>query len=469
MEHKRQFLICKKKFSHTDFRCVELNNGFFLHHHIDLTISISDCKQNVLIGSAFKSELGAIADDLNDMDLDSWANFTANWSGRWILLIDDTLHIDPGGMLGCYYGKQKSETVISSSLALLKEKFLFEEEIDFKEIAYGNAMNWFPPPLTQFKGINKLLVGQRININKLMTEKINRNSNKFAHFTSDEIYKVLAEKLATIVKNVSDVYGEEIYLPLTGGFDSRTILAALLHNNATFSAFLFDHDNLSNADKNIPPILTKQFEFPFYFIKRSEPFDDKKYCQYIDNSSGQAADAGVLFYTYGQYEPLDLKSKSDKKIILRGGVWEVGRKIYSTALIKNSLSCEEDIMTNLKQCFPILKESNLHEKSIRLWVKHTQETNSILSFKDRFYLEQRVAGWLSAIEQASDLTGFDRIHPANCQDILDLLSLTATHPQPQIIRLLSPKLLATAFNPKSIKEVPKRLYKKLHQKVSRWF
>lgn len=463
MEHKRQFLICKRKEQLKDFSLIELSTSFFLYYHRDLDVTLSHCKMNILIGSSFKSIKGSISADLNEMNSENYNNLTSDWCGRWILIVDNKLHIDSAGMLGCYYSIQNDTPVISSSLALLNELYSFKQDIDFKDIKHGNAMNWFPPPLTKFVGLRKLLVGESICLDKGTIEQVGKKENNFKHLNSGELYKELAARLATIVSNISTKYEDEVYLPLTAGFDSRTILAALLERNVSFSAFLFEHDGISNADKNIPPILSKKFNFPFLFIKRTNTLDKEKLKEYIDNSSGQAADAGILFHAHGQYEPLENQSTEKTKVILRGGVWEVGRNFYPS--ISNSLLKEEHIVDNLKGLFPILKESPLHEKSIRLWVQHTQVTHSCLNFRDRFYLEQRVSGWLAALEQASDLTKFDRIHPANCKDIIDLLSLSALNPQSQIIKELQSELLKTPFNPKSLKELCKNLYYIVYHKL----
>ena len=463
MEHKRQFLICKKELILPNFHRVRLFAGFFLYYHMDLDIAASDGSKNLLLGSAFKSTPGVISDDLRAINTDNIADITSNWSGRWLVIVANTLHLDPGGMLGCYYGLQAGEPVLSSSLALLNEIFSFEKNNDYKDIKHGNAMNWFPPPLTIFNGVKKLLVGQAININEGTIKRAGKRENKFRHLAQSEVYTTLAIRLTTIVKNVCRVYGDEIYLPLTAGFDSRTLLAALLNSQTSFSAFLFEHDNISAADNKIPATLAAKFKFSFSFINREKAFNKQKYDEYIAHSAGQAADADGLFHAHSQFESLASKSTNKKKIILRGGVWETGRNFYPT--IDNALTLEEDILANLKPRFPILRESKLHEESVKLWIQHTQATHSNLSFRDRFYLEQRVSGWLAALEQAMDLTSFDRIHPANCQDMIDLLALTEFNPQPKIIQELQLKLLETAFNPRSLKEILKDFYYYAYHKL----
>ncbi|WP_448563822.1 hypothetical protein [Thalassotalea ganghwensis] len=464
MKHNRQFLICKQQLAKPNFDFVELGKGFYLNYHTNLSIKLSQCGDNILLGLAFKSISGNIKDDLNKVNHSNVSLMTSDWSGRWLLIIKGNLYLDASGMLGCYYGQCDKGLVVSSSLSLIAEHYDFKPRTDYQKISYGNSMNWFPPPLTIFHGVRKLLIGHYLSIEEMKVHPVIVRKSDFSQLNQDEIYAELASRLKEIIANISSDFGKEVYLPLTGGYDSRTLLSAFLVQQLPFTAFLFGHDNLSFADATIPRQLADKHDFPLFFIDRVAGFNQEKYQQYIEHSAGQAADAGVLFYANGQYEPLVKKSKVAKKIIIRGGVWEVGRKKYTTSGINESLSCETDILANLAQSFPIIKQSNLHKQSIEQWVSHTKNTYSVLGFRDRFYLEQRISGWLSSLEQAADITDFERIHPANCQDIIELLSLAQRHPQPEIIARLKPELLETPFNPRALVELPYRLYNFLRRR-----
>jgi hypothetical protein len=88
------------------------------------------------------------------------------------------------------------------------------------------------------------------------------------------------------------------------------------------------------------------------------------------------------------------------------------------------------------------------------WIQWMSQTaDHWLDWRDRFFIEQIAAGWLSAIEQSLDLTACERFYPANARDTISiLLSIPAdkrfvfSH-HTDIINLLAPELLKYPFNP----------------------
>ena len=114
---------------------------------------------------------------------------------------------------------------------------------------------------------------------------------------------------------------------------------------------------------------------------------------------------------------------------LGGNVWEVGRCYYH------------------EKFAPELPPDSSEWSA---WLRATP--SELLDWRDRFYVEQRLAGWLSSIEQGIDLTGRERLHVANCADLFSLL-LSLPEPtrrsgrhQLELVRMLAPELARFPVN-----------------------
>jgi hypothetical protein len=76
-----------------------------------------------------------------------------------------------------------------------------------------------------------------------------------------------------------------------------------------------------------------------------------------------------------------------------------------------------------------------------------------LDWRDRLYLEQRLGGWLSALEQGLDITLGERVHIANAAAtynlMLELPEETRAQAQHQrdLVARLAPTLAEFPFNP----------------------
>ena len=68
----------------------------------------------------------------------------------------------------------------------------------------------------------------------------------------------------------------------------------------------------------------------------------------------------------------------------------------------------------------------MQSKAFEKWLQYVKNNPiDFIDIRDRMYIEQRVGGWASAIEQALDINDWCSIHIANCRELVSLL-LSAT-------------------------------------------
>ena len=97
------------------------------------------------------------------------------------------------------------------------------------------------------------------------------------------------------------------------------------------------------------------------------------------------------------------------------------------------------------------------------WVAQTPQVK--LDWRDRYYIEQRLAGWLSCTEQALDIVNIPRLVPANMSLFYNVMlnlpqDIRKTKVQmTDLIRYLSPELLQVPINP------PVKFYYKQYRRV----
>jgi hypothetical protein len=346
-----------------------------------------------------------------------------DWAGRWALVKGTTLGLDACGLLGVFY----RDGWYSSSPELLR---LIPPELREVEnrLVYESGLDWFPPPRSGISGIRRLLPSQTIDFatGELRPRPLLVPSDPDPHG--------LAEMLVAALVNFAD---RRVIVPLTGGRDSRVILAAALKAGldvVTYTAIRLPR--FSHADLTLPPKLSEIAGVPHYAIRPGKPRPEL-----VD-----------LFDRHSAHHCVDVERRGlasgdtpSFAPLLSGHVFELGRCFYY-----GELPAELD-------------DATLAQKPVHEWASWIQEHPEPIDWRDRFYWEQRLAGWSSSFAQAGDLAPPERFYPANSRRFAsgllafpEAVRRRSDH-QRAILESLSPELAAVPINPEPGSKVSRRI------------
>jgi len=443
--HSKQFLIGNLPIRVTkDWQTVKIPGNLYLSHCQNLLAGkIKDLNgaEWHLLGMAIQTDK-----EKNDPLTEIGSSFTdqvkeiyKSWTGRWILVGNGEVHTDCTGLLGCFYTRVHTKRWITSSLAILQEIATVSPRPETLKCNFG--IDWYPLPMSRFEEVHKLLPSQILDL-KTFHPKQRQLPTPINGLSYTDILEKIKDKLKFSLLNINGS-GKKISVALTAGYDSRLILAATRYAGITVKTFTIDDKKISYSDFKLPYRLSRASGYHHKFIKKSR-FSKEKEELYDSHTAKNIDHADRIRFSHGQHDSF---TKDD--LILRGGIFEVARCIY-WPYIDSNFSVGNIIRGIHRDDNP----ESFYATSLTEWIKWVKQTPTKgLEWRDRFYLEQRIAGWLSAIEQGLDLTGTERVHVMNCHDLISLfLSIplekrrTAQH-HVDLINEMFPRLLQYPFNP----------------------
>ncbi len=386
---------------------MEIGPGLWLSHCPRLSVVIRP--QGVLIGTAIPT------DERDD---------PASWAGRWVLITGDDLRPDACGMLGVFH----SAGWASSSPALLEGK---REPPLSRE---AGAMNWYPPPRSGKVGVARLLPSQVLD---LRTGRVVHQPLLTTPSGPPE------DRLITALGRLSG----PLWLPLTGGLDSRTLLAASVAAGVEATTFTFVGDHTPLGDRDLPPLLAASVGYQHRTIAW-QPEDPARLAAFETETAGHSIDGALRQVPRGLWDHIP-----EDATVLGGGCFETGRLYYHRKLPKDAGDAAS--MAAL-----ILSRRPGDAVGIGEWTRWVEAHPEPMDWRDRLYMEQRIGGWLSSDAQGIDSTGRQVIHLANCtaflSEVLDIPvedRVGGAH-QLAMIERLAPVLAGFPVNPKASEAPP---------------
>lgn len=447
---KKQYLITDREISGYDMRMIPLFGNLLLYVGKDLECFICTDRRSrryILLGNAFCTDTPnkSVKEALADWDKDDPDELIANWTGRYILIAENKLYTDACALLSVFY-HTGDRVAISSSLALLSELF----DLPHDRSIGGGKMTYQLLPFTICDEVKQLICTQGIELS-------GEGANLFQRmWFKDRRRMPTSEKCAAAAKilenaavNISKFSGRKLILALTAGKDSRLALAALIKSGVPFSAYTAEHKGISASDKELPKKIAVSLGFPYAYIKIGELSEEKK-ADYLNFTLGNSCGADMQFYACGQFDKLPGDS-----VVIRSGIFEAGQT-FGRSIAGND---EGSFVGGMERYYHALRTKGKESEAFAEWLRYVKTVScDYVDIRDRFYIEQRVCGWVAAIEQSLDMNDFVSLQIANCGELISILLSCNEEERKRLalsfdtLRLLCPSLADYPVNKPSLKE-----------------
>lgn len=422
--HARQFIITDRPFfAGSDWSSVCVGPELVLSYHQDLPV---------------------VRLDENDWLIGSRTIRNGSTCGRYVTLEHGVLKTDCLGLLSVFLlPKSAGGPAIASSDALLAKAYgLRSRESSLR----WSGVNWIPLPGSAHSGVVRVLPDQCVDI---CTGEV-ANSVQLRPSSARSLREITDSLCEGLVDHSeSALHDHRVWLALTAGMDSRTSLAALTYSSVRFQTVTQDLGRKSGVDIGVAVKLSKELRLN-HLIVRPLPFSDAEKMGYLEHTSGSVRDADSEVLVPGlQYRFL----KRDE-LLVRSGAFELGRGYYDRRL--GRFSIDNARPSDILNAFPESGDVPGASDDLATWLAWRSTFPTGMSLSDDFYRDQRIGGWLAAIEQGLDALPGRSVQLAHSvkvvQALLDFstLGLPPQTLQTEVIRALHPGLLRTPFNPRPL-------------------
>ena len=454
--HNRQVVIGPEPFSAVaGWRQVQLEPGIWVSHCQTLRSAVvgdADGRQWALLGLAVQT-IREEPDPLEQISASSSAgvpDLLPAWTGRWLLVGNGEVHPDASGLLGCFYGAdQDGRTWASSSPALLEQAIAPNHRLptDPRRLRFEQGLSWYPPPRSRLRGVNRLLPSQRLDLRdgtaraRPLLPPIDPNRDY------EETLRVLADAFVTAMERLP-ADADPLWLALSSGLDSRIVLAAAEQAGVRYRPFTRISVRMSASDRLITPRLASALGRDLVVHRRGpirrSAATRERLPLVMTHSAAHVSE--------GDAQPLLHGVRDTMKGISPGG-WGFGvAKALERGRLPAHVSDPARVGRRLAEVMGEPAGSGAAEglSEWLQWVIETPQEN--LDWRDRLYIEQRMAGWQSSKEQVYDLVPLERfplVNSARCYALLlevdEALRSVQQH-QRDLVDLLCPRLAGIPAN-----------------------
>lgn len=451
--HRRQFTIGPRKFSlNENWKAYPVNCSSWLSCCPDLRVtSANDAngKNWLILGLAVGTLQKNISpeEEIRRTQSDRIPDLYSDWAGRWVLVGDGRLHLDASGLLGCFYGRDSQGRMWASSSAALIVPILFSDRppvVDRRILNYEVGISWYTPPRSRFEGISRLLPSQVLDLRSGDVQHRPLMPEICLDRDYEDVLLRVQQILVTTLQQLAQ-HSPGLWLGLTAGYDSRLMLALSHFAGIPLHPFTRVSARMSVADRILPPKLAQACGYSHAFITASTRHSGRKRL---------AEEHTACHVSQGDAEPFVNGVRDGLTGISFGGHgFSVASGFARLHELPQSPGSSQTGARKIAQIFqePVGSSAASGIQEWLSWVLDYPQKN--LNWRDRFFIEQRQAGWLSSKEQLYDLSDLIRFPVLNCARLYSLLlsvrqeKRVGSRIQEDLIKRISPVLAEYPFNP----------------------
>ncbi len=457
--HRRQFLLAPREIAVAEgWTSERLGAGLHLHSCPELRVErAADAEGRgwILLGRAVETDPARPAPLVSMAAALSAAvpDRRHDWAGRWLLIgplagQGGRIFPDASALLGCLYCHDaEGDLWVSSSPALLAEHApgVTRALSDPRALTYNRGVSWYPPPRARFAAVRRLLPSQALRLPEGDVEALTLMPPIDPDRPSEEARAEIARRLVTVLRRLAAVTAEPLWLGLTGGYDSRLMLALAAQAGLPLQPFTRVTPRMTVADRVLPAALARIAGYPHRLTFPAAVREDRRLLL-----RRHAAD----HVSEGDARPVLSGERDDLTGISIGGH---GFAVAGGFADWRALPAEPAPAAAAVDAF--LQRAGEPSGSPAAagltewlgWIGETPQPH--LDWRDRLYLEQRQAGWLAAKEQVSDLNAVERFPVLNSARLyalilgIDVAARGGSDLQRGLIAAALPALLNLPFNP----------------------
>lgn len=383
MIYKNQFVICNKLSSDIidkfDLKVIKLNSNRYLYFK-DLNYKIFDKNENsvILIGFCVQSDPSKKQnlEDIFNNQIDDIEIELSTLVGNYVIIYKDMIYKDIGNLHKLFL-YNSDEKLISNNALVFKN--LLNLDLGTEKKFGGHKFRYCPPGKSCFSMISTLYNSQIINIyGKIFHNKLVKNK-VVEKLSLNEFVKMHAEYCCQIVSNLYKNLKEnnkKLFLTLTGGRDSRMILAVCLYLKIPFEVVTL-----------------------YIKVKENDLIIAKEICEKYN-----------LKQTIIDFDKFKVKEskKEELKNVIGNEFFEKDNEIIEKEVFESFMNDGDCIIfgngpewASLTYA-PCCDNINCKEYSkYKDWIEKNCEKS--LPLKIRLFLEVRVGSWLSSIQHSYDM------------------------------------------------------------------